>query len=96
LADLPAAELSFNYFGRMDSVYAEGTFSPTFGATGPVISPLMERAHLLEVNASVVADGLHVQWTYSENRHDRGSIERLAHLFEDRVREVVAAARESS
>ncbi|MDQ3981219.1 MAG: condensation domain-containing protein, partial [Actinomycetota bacterium] len=96
LADLPAAELSFNYFGRMDSAYAEGTFSPTFGATGPVISPSMERAHLLEVNASVVGEGMHVQWTYSENRHDRGSIDRLAHLFEDRVREVVAAARESS
>jgi amino acid adenylation domain-containing protein/non-ribosomal peptide synthase protein (TIGR01720 family) len=93
LADLPAAELSFNYFGRMDSAYGEGTFSPTFGATGPVTSPLMKRAHLLQVSASVVGDGLHMQWTYSENRHERASIERLARLFEDRVRAVVAAAR---
>ncbi|HEV2755141.1 MAG TPA: amino acid adenylation domain-containing protein, partial [Actinomycetota bacterium] len=96
LADLPAAEVSFNYFGRMDSAYGGGdTFSPTYGATGRTISPAMARAHLIEVNASVVEEGLQVQWTYSKNRHDHESIERLAALFEQRVAQIGAAARDA-
>jgi non-ribosomal peptide synthase protein (TIGR01720 family) len=94
LGELPAAEVSFNYFGRMDSAYGAGaTFSPTFGPTGPTISPAMSRAHLLEVNASVVTEGLQMQWTYSENRHDRSSIEALSGLFERRVEAIAAEAR---
>jgi amino acid adenylation domain-containing protein/non-ribosomal peptide synthase protein (TIGR01720 family) len=94
LGDLPSAEISFNYFGRMDSAYGSGdTFSPTYGATGPTISPAMSRAHLIEVNASVVEEGLQMQWTYSANRHDRESIEELAVLFEQRIVEIGAAAR---
>ncbi|HEX2057827.1 MAG TPA: amino acid adenylation domain-containing protein, partial [Actinomycetota bacterium] len=93
LADRPAADMSFNYFGRIDSAYAEGTFSPTYGATGQVISPLMQRAHLVEVNASVIEEGLQMQWTYSENRHERASIERLARLFDEQIRAIAAEAK---
>ncbi|MDQ4023980.1 MAG: amino acid adenylation domain-containing protein, partial [Actinomycetota bacterium] len=96
LADLPAAEVSFNYFGRMDSAYgARDTFTPTFGPTGPTTSPSMKRAHLIEVNASVVEEGLQMQWTYSRNRHERTSIEALAGAFEQRIVEIGAAARQA-
>ena len=94
LGDLPAAEVSFNYFGRMDSAYGSlDTFTPTYGPTGLTVSPLMKRAHLIEVNASVVEDGLQMQWTYSRNRHEHASIERLAGGFEQRIVEFGAAAR---
>nr|MDQ3958300.1 amino acid adenylation domain-containing protein [Actinomycetota bacterium] len=97
LGDLPPAEMSFNYFGRMDSAYSRGSiFTPTFGATGPTMSPLTARTHLIEVNASVARESLHVQWTYSANRHDETTIARLARLFEARLRDIVAAAREGA
>ncbi|HEX2195773.1 MAG TPA: condensation domain-containing protein, partial [Actinomycetota bacterium] len=93
LGDRPAAEISFNYFGRIDSAYADGTFSPTYADTGPVMSPLMPRAHLIETNVSVLEEGLQMQWSYSVNRHERATIERLAGLFEEQLRAIVAAAR---
>ncbi|MDQ3951622.1 MAG: amino acid adenylation domain-containing protein, partial [Actinomycetota bacterium] len=95
LADAARPEMAFNYFGRIDSAYAEGTFAPTFGDTGPSMSPLMPRAHVLEVNASVARNRLQMQWTYSRNRHDEGSIERLAQLFEARLAAIAAEVRGS-
>ncbi|HEX2294884.1 MAG TPA: condensation domain-containing protein, partial [Actinomycetota bacterium] len=95
LADVPQAEIAFNYFGRIDSAYAEGTFAPTFTETGPTMSPAMPRAHLLEVNASVARGRLQMQWTFSRNRHDQSSVDRLADLFDARLAEIVSAARSS-
>jgi amino acid adenylation domain-containing protein/non-ribosomal peptide synthase protein (TIGR01720 family) len=93
LARLPRPQMSFNYFGRIDSAYSDGTFTPTFGETGPTMSPATPRAHLVEVNASVVRDGLQMQWIYSTNRHEAATIERLARLFEARLRDIAAEAR---
>jgi non-ribosomal peptide synthase protein (TIGR01720 family) len=93
LAGLPQAEISFNYFGRIDSAYAEGTFVPTFGETGPSMSPLLPRAHLLEVNASVARNRLQMQYRYSTNRHRPETVERLADLFDSRLTDIVAEAR---
>ena len=95
LADLPQAEIAFNYFGRIDSAYAEGTFVPTFGETGPSMSPLLPRAHLLEVNGSVARNRLQMQYRYSRNRHRAATVERLADLFERRLTEIVAEVRKA-
>ena len=96
LAAAPAPQMAFNYFGRIDSAYAEGTFAPTFGETGPAVSPLMPRAHLLEVNTSVVRNRFQMQWTYSANRHDRASVERLARSFDERLAAIADEVRRAS
>ncbi|MDQ4125290.1 MAG: amino acid adenylation domain-containing protein, partial [Actinomycetota bacterium] len=96
LGDAPQPEIVFNYFGRIDSAYPDGGFVPTFGDTGPSVSPRMRRAHLVEVSASVARDRLSMQWTYSRNRHDTATIERLAGLFDAHLAAIVAEARRGS
>ncbi|MDQ3982955.1 MAG: condensation domain-containing protein, partial [Actinomycetota bacterium] len=96
LAAAPAPQMVLNYFGRIDSAYAEGTFAPTFGETGPMISPLMPRAHLLEVNTAVARNRFQTQWTYSANRHDRATVERLAQSFDAKLAAVADEVRRGS
>jgi non-ribosomal peptide synthase protein (TIGR01720 family) len=79
MAGLESAEMSFNYLGQMDQVIGG---SEMFGVaqedTGLPFSPLGKRAHLVELNALVVAQSLRLNWTYSPAVHKRETITRLA------------------
>jgi amino acid adenylation domain-containing protein/non-ribosomal peptide synthase protein (TIGR01720 family) len=90
IAALPAAEVSFNYLGQVDQALPEA--SPLRGAresAGPTHSPRALRGHLLDVNASVLTGRLVVRWTYSENRHERSTIEALADSFAKALRALI-------
>ncbi len=90
LAAMPAAEVSFNYLGQVDQALPEA--SPLRGAresTGPTHSPRARRGHLLDVNVSVLGGRLVARWTYSENRHDRSTIEALAGGFIEALRALI-------
>ena len=103
LAASVPAEVIFNYLGQFDQTASDvrpgdgalqvATPSPRRLAresSGPSHSPQARRAHLLELNASVSGGRLVVQWTYSERRHRRATIEALAHGFLVALRTLIA------
>ncbi|MET0649944.1 MAG: amino acid adenylation domain-containing protein, partial [Pyrinomonadaceae bacterium] len=74
-----AAEVVFNYLGRMDSVLPGGSewalASDSAGAGRP---PKQRREYLFEVNSYVLDGRLHTNWGYSRNLHREATVRRLA------------------
>jgi amino acid adenylation domain-containing protein/thioester reductase-like protein/non-ribosomal peptide synthase protein (TIGR01720 family) len=94
LAAMPAADVSFNYFGRLDSVLgAAALFSPAAEPSGLARSPRARRSHLLAVDAMVVQGRLRIDWSYSQACHCRETIERLAADFLAALRQIIAGSR---
>ena len=90
LRALPQAEVSFNYLGQLDQVWSESLLlGPAKESKGPVRSPLGRRSHLLEVNGFVFEGRLHLDWTYSENVHQRATVERLAQGFMGALQDLI-------
>ncbi len=95
LESQPQVEVSFNYLGQFGE---SASVSGESGATGvravqesggPMASLRGERAHLLEINGSVVGGQLQLVWTYSENFHRRATIERVAQNYMDALRRLI-------
>ncbi len=86
LSDLPQAQLSFNYLGQFGDYTAVESIGPTCG-------PLNRRRYLLEINGRVEGGALRVTWTYSENRHQRETIQRVAEDFVAELRRLVLDCR---
>ncbi|HYO57445.1 non-ribosomal peptide synthetase, partial [Archangium sp.] len=90
LRALPRAEVSFNYWGQFDLMTAD---SATFGlareSAGPEFGERHRRPHLLEVESRVFGGRLEVGWFYSENRHERATVEALAQDFMAALRALV-------
>ena len=88
---LPQAQVSFNYLGQFDQVRCE---SPLLGfakeSSGAVQSPLGSRSHLLSVNGLIASGKLQLDWTYSQNLHQRVTIERLAQRFIEALKSLIA------
>jgi amino acid adenylation domain-containing protein/non-ribosomal peptide synthase protein (TIGR01720 family) len=84
------SDVRFNYVGRFEEAAGAGErwrladLSPD-----SVVSPLLERTHLLDVMAMVREGRLRTTWTYSENRHRRETIERLAAAFAARLDDLI-------
>jgi non-ribosomal peptide synthase protein (TIGR01720 family) len=78
----PPPELSFNYLGQFDTVLgSDGRFREASGPLGAEIASSGSRTHLIEVN-SVVSDGrLQLAWVFSEQIHERATVERLARRY---------------
>jgi amino acid adenylation domain-containing protein/non-ribosomal peptide synthase protein (TIGR01720 family) len=90
LAALPAAEVSFNYLGQLDSALgASSPFALAPESSGPGRSPRQRRAHLLEVDGLVRSGRLQFHWTYGVELHRRETIERLAASFVTELRDLV-------
>ena len=85
-----AAEVSFNYLGQFDQVTQEASlFEGADESSGYSQSLLAKRPNLLDV-IGLVSDGmLQVSWTYSQNMHQKATIERLANGFIDALREII-------
>jgi non-ribosomal peptide synthase protein (TIGR01720 family) len=85
------AEVSFNYLGQLDQVLSE---SPLWRlakeSSGPDYSRMGSRSHLLEVKGFVAEGKLQLDWTYSENLHQRATIERLAQHFLEALKSLIA------
>ncbi|QRN95172.1 non-ribosomal peptide synthase/polyketide synthase [Archangium violaceum] len=90
LAGVETAQVSFNYLGQLDSAVAESSrFGLALEDVGPSRSPRGQRGHLLDVTVVVVGGELRVTWTYSEEVHERGTVERLAKEWLEALEEVV-------
>jgi amino acid adenylation domain-containing protein/non-ribosomal peptide synthase protein (TIGR01720 family) len=91
LKTLPPAEVSFNYLGQFDQVFSEsGLFTAAKESGGWTEESEGRRQHVLDVVGIVFDTCLRLNWTYSENLHERETIERLAEWFVKFLGELLA------
>ena len=103
LALLPQAEIRFNYLGQLDRARKESaSFIKPDGANafpalsiGSLQSGLNSRGYLLNIIGSVTGGVLHLEWTYSENCHDRLTVEELAANYLEELRILIAHSRKA-
>jgi non-ribosomal peptide synthase protein (TIGR01720 family) len=95
LESLPQPDISFNYGrfvqGQEQEQLGQGALQ--FGlapeSSGPLHSARARRTHLLEVNASIAGQQLFVRWSFSDRRHERATVERLAQEFLNGLRGLI-------
>ena len=94
MADLPAAQVSFNYHGYFDvSPESSALVSATAERAGPMHGPRSARTYLLDVIGQVTQERLQVTWFFSEQVYDRSTIEGLAENYLAALRELIAHCR---
>jgi non-ribosomal peptide synthase protein (TIGR01720 family) len=90
LRSLPQAEISFNYLGQIGDKKHHGSESMSaHESSGPWYGLRGERNYKLEINCAIEQNRLSVVWTYSENLHQRPTIEMLAKRYLDALRSIV-------
>ena len=71
--------IRFNYLGQTDQLFAGNSLlAPASEPTGASRDPHDSRDVLIEINAVVSRDQLHLHWTYSRGIHYQETIEALA------------------
>ena len=86
----PPPEISFLYLGQFDHTQSTvSMFGPAKESSGPNISPLASRSHLLEFSGSVSEGQLKLSLTYSRNVHRASTVERLAEDFVEALRALI-------
>ncbi len=93
LAALPPRPISFNYlgqFGGHGDAAGDGMIHAAPEPAGPMRHPDGVRAHLIEVDASVVGERLTFRWSYSRELHDHSGIRALADDVCTELRRAVA------
>lgn len=90
LQSLPQAEVRFNYLGQFDQVLPESSlFKLVYPTPGVSRSLQGNRRYLLDINGFVLGGQLQLEWTYSEQIHQRTTIERLAQGFVEALRSLI-------
>jgi amino acid adenylation domain-containing protein/non-ribosomal peptide synthase protein (TIGR01720 family) len=96
LPELPQAELEFNYLGQLDQLFPPSSlFAPAPESSGSPRAASQLRSHLLEVGGNVNGGRLCLSWTYSANRHQRATIERLADSYFATLRLLLGRCRQA-
>ncbi|HZI08590.1 MAG TPA: condensation domain-containing protein, partial [Archangium sp.] len=91
LRALPAAEVSFNYLGQLDTVLPpESPLALTSESVGATQDPRDRRSHRIGVNALVTGGRLQVSWAYGERLYQRETMEALARGFQEALRALLA------
>jgi amino acid adenylation domain-containing protein/non-ribosomal peptide synthase protein (TIGR01720 family) len=94
LRALPQAEISFNYLGQFDNIFADGApFRLLREPVGPLHAPSGQRFHKIEISGQVLGGRLLMDWVYSENLHRRETIAALAEGFVAALRMLIAESR---
>jgi non-ribosomal peptide synthase protein (TIGR01720 family) len=90
LQTLPQAEVRFNYLGQFDQVLPESSlFKLVYPTPGASRSPRGNRRYLIDINGFVLGGQLQLEWTYSEQIHQRSTIEQLAQGFVEALRSLI-------
>jgi amino acid adenylation domain-containing protein/non-ribosomal peptide synthase protein (TIGR01720 family) len=90
LQTLPQAEVRFNYLGQFDQVLSESSLFKLVNQTpGTSRSPRGNRRYLLDINGFVFGGQLQLEWMYSEQIHQRATIEQLAQGFVKALRSLI-------
>jgi non-ribosomal peptide synthase protein (TIGR01720 family) len=83
-------EISFNYLGQVDAGVARNArLELTRDFAGPDSSGASRRTHILEILVEVAGGRLRVDCVYSRNRHRRSTVEQLAAMMNDELRELL-------
>jgi len=91
LAALSQAEVIFLYLGQFeDSLPTSSLFKLNREFKVGDRSPRGTRAHLLQISAFVTGGQMRLEWTYSENIHQRDTVLDLAQAFLEAARELIA------
>ena len=94
LAELPQAEISFNYLGQFDQIFRESKlFRPAQESSGRSVSHENRRRHLIDVGGIVVNDRLQIGWTYNANQTRGETIEKAAQQYLNCLRELIEHCR---
>ncbi len=86
---IPPAPVSFNYLGQFpqgDDLFS--TLDPA--ALGYLNNPDAWRSHLIEIDAAIFQDELHIDWRYSSQVHSQHTIARVAGSFIEELRALIA------
>jgi len=85
------AEVRFNYLGQFDQTLPESSMFRLLKQTsGASRSPEGTRRYLLDINGFVLGGQLQLEWTYSEQRHRRTTIESLATGYMEALRSLIS------
>jgi len=94
LAGLPQPEISFNYLGQIDQALpATGALAAAPENRGAERDPAGRRSHLLEITGIVRGGQLHLAWSYSRACHRPETISRLAQVYLEELRGLIAHGR---
>ena len=86
----PGPQVSFNYHGQWDSAQqGNGLIRQRCGAVGRDQAGDEIRHHLLDVSGVVESGELELTWLYSDQVHDERTIQMLAGVMLDGLREIV-------
>ncbi|KAB8332629.1 non-ribosomal peptide synthetase [Scytonema tolypothrichoides VB-61278] len=90
LQNLPQAEVRFNYLGQFDQLLSQSSLFKLVKQTVGVSRSLQDnRRYLLDINGFVLEGQLQLEWTYSEQIHQRTTIEQLAKGFVKALRSLI-------
>jgi len=82
-----------NYLGRRRRESGEEIISHAQESPGAGRSPKAARPYEIEINAGIYGSQLWINWTYSGERYQRATIERLAAEVERQLGEIAAHCR---
>jgi amino acid adenylation domain-containing protein/non-ribosomal peptide synthase protein (TIGR01720 family) len=91
IKNLKEAEISFNYLGQFSQLFNQSSLLQLANESSGNYSCLQNlRSHLLDINAIITNERLHIDWTYSSNLHYSSTIEKIATDFVTTLRELIA------
>ncbi|GAA3736770.1 non-ribosomal peptide synthase/polyketide synthase [Streptomyces tremellae] len=92
-APAPAAQISFNYLGRMDlEDDGTGLYRGTFRPLELDADPAAARPHALEVVGRLDGDALEFTWFYSDRVHREATVAALARRYADALADLAGYA----
>ena len=79
--------ISFNYLGQIDNKSpGNHLFNLSHVPTGTGLFAKQERPHLLAINARIQNDFLQIEWSYSQNIHQKQTINHLGEKYVENLR----------
>jgi amino acid adenylation domain-containing protein/non-ribosomal peptide synthase protein (TIGR01720 family) len=93
LAGLPAAQISFNYQGRIDRHLPATAVQLAAGSVGPLRAPGEPASHGFEINAMILDGQLLVEWTYAAALYREDTVRGLIETFRKALQALIGHAR---
>jgi len=90
LSALPTPEVSFHYRSSSDDTSPETSLFSAIEGIERHNSSLGKRQHMLEIEGSIRAGQLHLNWMYSHNLHQQETIETLTNNYLEALRALIA------
>ncbi|MFB2833040.1 amino acid adenylation domain-containing protein, partial [Floridanema evergladense] len=91
IKNLKEAEISFNYLGQFSQLFDRSSLLQLANeSSGNYSSWQNVRSHLLDINAIITEERLHIDWIYSSNVHNSSTVEQIAQEFIALLRELIS------